>query len=111
MAIDSGQHPYVVWDGDDTDAIFSASTREHIRKYSSIGSHESGVSNGYDVAVQDGVIVGPNHTQVPAENSGDQDSYGYAKVIGPNGEDMIKYPSGYWDITLSELGITPVTEM
>ena len=105
--MDRGAYPYVVWDGNDTDAIFDPVTEEHIRKYSTIDAFYPEAEN-YDITVKDGMIVGPHNLQKPKNLGPVTDD---AKVVGPNGEEMVKYPSGYWDITLSELGIKPVTEM
>ena len=100
-----------MWDGNDTDAIFSSVTREHIRKYASINTYDTEPSDNYDIKMQEGVLVGPHYLQKPREDKENQDSTGDSKIVGPNGEEMIKYPSGFWDITLSDLGIGPVTEM
>lgn len=61
-----------------------------------------------DTTLKDSVAIDPSRLQ---EAKGPPSNTGETRPTEKSDKDMIKYPSGFWDITLSDLGIKHVTEL
>ena len=105
--MDRGDYPYIVWDGSDVTVTFDPITEEHLRRYSAIDAYGQ-APDTYEIAIKDGVLIGPNKLPEPKESGSVTDEQNANK---PSGDGMIKYPSGFWDITLTDLGTKHVTDL
>ena len=107
--MDRGDFPHISWDRNDVDVTFDPITEENLRSYSAIDADSELPDTIYELSIIDGVLLGSHKLKEEINESGTaKDEQNTDK---PKEGSMIKYPSGFWDITITDLGREPVTDL